>query len=61
MAGLRYASRDSCDFALESEHIWRDRELLLAEEELSERAEFAIHNLLNVVEAPAIPGEFSAS
>jgi len=28
MAGLRYASRDSCDFALESEHIWRDRELL---------------------------------
>ena len=26
-------------------------EQLLAEEELSERAEFAIHNLLNVVEA----------
>jgi hypothetical protein len=28
MAGLRNASRDSSDFALESERIWRDRELL---------------------------------
>ena len=28
MAGLRNTSRDSCDFALESERIWRDRELL---------------------------------
>jgi len=29
MAGLRNTSRDSCDFALESERIWRDRELLI--------------------------------
>jgi len=40
MAGLRNTSRDSCDFALESERIWRDRELLRKDQEQGSMCEF---------------------